>query len=695
MNPCPGVSTPVADEPVSPLRRFAAWDWPFLVACAMGVVFGATYAWLSVERHVDFQSHAFDLGNYSQAMWNTIHGAPFRFTNQATISDPITSRLAIHVEPILLLLAPLYLIHAGPSTLLITQAVVVGAGTIPAYLLARTALGNRWAALVFPLAYVLDPALQAATLDDFHAVTLCAPLLLFALYFGLFGDLRLFVLTCVLAAATKEEIGLIVALIAVIVIVKRGAPAHRAGCWIAVGGILWSLVAIGLIIPHFNPLGHSPYLGRYRELGHGLFGVLEGIVRDPIGVWGILTRTSRVHFLTTLLGPLAYLSLLAPWVALTALPDLLIDMLSTKPGMYSGFYQYPASIVPIFIAAAAIGVGHLLALARAVDRRLLARKRRRMHMTSESRMPANVPWRLPPIVLAVALTGLVACAFVQQYREGFSPLARGFSEWTPGPHQQLESRLLASVPAGAPLSASDEINPHVADRSTLYLFPTTHAPGLPAARYAVLDASIPSRPIEPHTLRAATSSLMRHGWGVIAARDGILTMARDHGAHALPSAFFSFAYPHHPHLARRTRRHFGPLVLLGYTLHPSLGRATWARPAVSVDTYWRLERPPRSSTSAIHIAVLCSPVFRSRMPRVGPSWSMESDSPTLAWLPVSRWRPHRTVLVQPVDHTVDASHAGRVAIDLAVYHGNSPFSGRLGPLLRLGTIGVETALGDG
>ena len=125
------------------------WGPPVLLALMM-LVFAVAFSWLSLARHAAFQSHAFDLGNMDQAVWNTLHGRFLRFTDMAVGNRVLTNRLAIHVEPLLALLAPLYLLHSGPQTLLLIQAIVAASGSLPAYLLARHALG--------PVSYTQHPS---------------------------------------------------------------------------------------------------------------------------------------------------------------------------------------------------------------------------------------------------------------------------------------------------------------------------------------------------------------------------------------------------------------------------------------------------------------------------------------------------------------------------------------------------------
>ena len=53
----------------------------------------------SVARYQTYHADAFDLGNMNQAVWNTLHGNPFRFTNRGLDWFGPPTRLGIHVEP--------------------------------------------------------------------------------------------------------------------------------------------------------------------------------------------------------------------------------------------------------------------------------------------------------------------------------------------------------------------------------------------------------------------------------------------------------------------------------------------------------------------------------------------------------------------------------------------------------------------
>jgi uncharacterized membrane protein len=618
-------------RPIAPAGSRA----PYVVLALVTIVFAAVFSWLSVARHTAFQSHAFDLGNMDQAVWNTLHGHLLRFTDMDVGHAILTSRLAIHVEPVLVLFAPLYLLHSGPETLLVAQALVVATGAVPAYLLAREVLGRPWVSLIFPVAYLLHPSLQNVLLDDFHAVALSAAFLLWAIYFFCRSQVVPFAAFAALSMATKEEVGLVIACLGIWALVRR-QPLTGIICLL--GGIGWFLISVALIIPHFNPSGHSPYLARYSYLGHGLSGIVRGAVHRPDLVLHTLRSEPRLQYVLDLIHPLGFTPLLALPVLAIAAPILLINMLSTDATMYSGFYQYSAETVPIVVVASILGIAWL-------DRRSPG-SRREVHSA-----------------LAPTLCFLVLVASLVDSRlYGFTPLAAGYLLPTSGPHQTLETQTLALIPAQAVVAAADEIEPHLSDRPWIYLLPTIHPVNGPPARFLVLDASVPSLPVSPRRLHSVTRAALRHGYGIRSASDGILLLERGRPGHTLPPAFYSFMFRQSTHLQALDVR-WGPLRLTAAVVHPRSGETNRARPAIGLETYWRTEtRLPPGARIAFHL----SPTYTGPHPAYGAGWVTETDSPTWDWLPLPSWPLDRTVRADSLSLLPVADSWGTVDVAISV-----------------------------
>ena len=80
---------------------------PLVIVWLLILAFVITFATLSLRRHAALGTNGLDLGNIDQALWNTARGDFLAFTNMTHIA-PIRNRLALHVEPILLLFVPFY-----------------------------------------------------------------------------------------------------------------------------------------------------------------------------------------------------------------------------------------------------------------------------------------------------------------------------------------------------------------------------------------------------------------------------------------------------------------------------------------------------------------------------------------------------------------------------------------------------------
>ncbi len=438
--------------------RSPAPRWAPAAVAAMCTAFAAAFATWSALRHRNFFSARFDLGNLTQAVWSTAHGDWFAATDAA---GEQVSRLGAHVEPILLVLAPIWRMWPSPYLLLALQAVAVASAAIPAYLLARRWVGDVTMSLAFAVVTLLYPALQWATLFDFHPVTLAAPLLLWGIWAAAADRLILMGTFLMLAAATKEQVGL--SLIALGIWIAWTLGRRRVGAVVAGGGLVWSALSIGVVMPHFRTgAAVDVAADRYGTLGDSTGEALRTLVTRPWRAIDIVMSVDRGWYLLALLVPLLGLSLLSPLLAAGALPDLAINLLSSRAEQHSIEYHYGAVIAPFLIAAAIRAAGNLR------ERGLLAR-------------------RAPAVGLAVALVG--AC-LVTGYRVGPMPFWKAIpggshtraEQLASNPRAQLLRQAVAQVPDGAVVSAANHLGAHLSERRRVLITPV-----LADAEWVVFD----------------------------------------------------------------------------------------------------------------------------------------------------------------------------------------------------------------
>jgi uncharacterized membrane protein len=437
-------------ERLSPLRsrvRLGAGE----TAVAARVVYAgiAAYAVLFVAAAVLhfalFGTARLDLGDMVQAMWNTLHGHVLEST---TLNGHQQSRLGAHVDPFLVLVAPLLWIWSSPILLLALQAVAVASGALPVFWLARKHLGSPRAAAHFAFAYLLYPATQFNAYTSsvgVHPVSFAVPLLLFAVWFLDEERPVAFSVVAVLACTTKEEVPAAVGCLGIWYAVRKGhrlfgASVFGLGIALTVFNFLW-------VIPHFSRNGVDPFTGRYRAVGGSPGGMAHKLLDDPLAFVHAVATGHKAGYLALLLIPFLGLWLLEPLLLLGAVPDLVINLLSSKPEQTTVVFQYTAGIVPFVVAASIFGAARF-----------------KQHADSLSL------W---------VLAGTAAVAI-------YSPIGLLPSDVRAigSPQTAARARAVSLIPATVPVSASNLLAGHLSGRRYVYDFPYVRR-----ARWIAIDAN--------------------------------------------------------------------------------------------------------------------------------------------------------------------------------------------------------------
>jgi uncharacterized membrane protein len=459
--------------------------WTAIAAYATG------FAALSVLRHRAFETGRFDLGNMVQAVWSTAHGHPLQVT---TLRGAEMSRLGSHVDPILVVFAPLWWVWPHPSLLLTTQAFAVALGALPLFWLARKHTGSEHAALGFSLAYLIFPATEWMTLNEFHPVALACPLLLFAIWYLDEDRLLPFALFAALAALTREEIPLVIAGLGLWYALSRRR--WLTGGVIAAAGLAASAIAVQVVIPHFNHGSKSSFYGRYDAVGGSASGIVRKAFTDPGRLLSIAFDHGGTHYVLDLLLPMAALALLAPLLLIALVPELVLNLLSSVDTQSSIHYHYTAGLIPILFAAAAIGASRL-------GRRA-----------------------------GIAATVVVLAAVVGNYRLGPIPIWRSLPGGSTlqatsaqvSRHDRIAARQLKLIPAAAPVTATNALGAHLSQRRRIFSFPY-----LRGADWVIVDEQKPS--LGDHNdkqggLKGIEQLRRNRRFRLVAAADGVLIFRR-------------------------------------------------------------------------------------------------------------------------------------------------------------------------
>lgn len=402
----------------------------------------------AVVNYLVFRSGRVDLANMVQPIWNTLHG---HFLETTTLSGRQEDRLGFHVDPFLLVFVPVFWLWPSPLLLVVVQALVVASGALPVFWLARKHLGSPRAAAHFAFAYLLYPATQFnafTSTSSFHSVAVAVPLVLYAVWFLDEDRLVAFSAVALLTCTTKEEIPLAVGCLGVWYAVRRGRrlfgfSVFAAGLAITAFDFLW-------VIPHFSPTGADPFVGRYRAVGGTPQGMAHTLVTDPLAFVHAAATWHKGLYVLLLLGPFLGCWLLEPLLLLGAVPDLAINLLSSKSDQTWISYHWTAGIVPFVVAASILGASRLRADAARLSLGVLA-------------VVGVTAIYSPILVLAHDLPAL-----------GSAVVAR-------------QQHAVGLIPPRVPVSGSIWLDGHLAERRVSYTFPVVGK-----ARWIVVDVHDPN-----------------------------------------------------------------------------------------------------------------------------------------------------------------------------------------------------------
>jgi len=114
----------------------------------------AAFSVFTIGRYERYNSTGFDLAFYDNILWRTAHGDIMG----VSIEGDNVSNWAFHVEPILVLIAPLTLVFSDTRWLLILQTVALAVAAIAVFRIAARHWYKPWAGFAFAVLYLLYPA---------------------------------------------------------------------------------------------------------------------------------------------------------------------------------------------------------------------------------------------------------------------------------------------------------------------------------------------------------------------------------------------------------------------------------------------------------------------------------------------------------------------------------------------------------
>jgi uncharacterized membrane protein len=386
----------------------------------------------SSTRHILFQSGALDLGIYDQVVYLISQGKPH-----------ISSFLGFHhlgnhaawaVYP----LALLYKIYPSAYWLLAVQAVSLALGALPTYYLALQAGLKESQAIAMAGVYLLYPLVFNVNLFEFHPEVMAVPVFLGIVLAARLNKVAWFCAGTIFILGCKAVLSLTVAAMGfwLLVFEKR----RFCGIFALIAGISWFLISSQVIIPVFSN-NEAAAVARYSYLGDSVLEIARNLVIKPELILGRIFSLKTLEYLVLLVVPLIWgltPQHLTPLVS--AMPALVLNILSDKPEQRDLIHQYSLPILPFLMIAV---------IATLADGKGWLRTKR-----------------------AIILWALLAFIVLAKYGYFWSRYLRSVDNW------QATREAIAQVQSFGSVLTTHSIAPHLSHRQTIHF--VDDISGLPA-----------------------------------------------------------------------------------------------------------------------------------------------------------------------------------------------------------------------
>ena len=357
----PQSDSPVAeslppDAPAGPRRKrrlSGAYRDPFIWVTSTAVF--CAYLAISLFRLLQLNPSSWDLAIYTEYVKQSA-------SLHAPVADVRTAGfnlLGDHFQPAVMVIAPLFRVFPSPVTLVAVQALLAALSVFGVSRAAREKFGVGPSRAI-AVAYGFSWGLQQMANFDFHEIAFAVPLLAFSLSALVCGRIKAAVWWALPLVFVKEDQGFTVAAIGLYLAITGVRAAARqpvgpdpdgrrrikAGQVLLVWGFAWSFLAIGVIIPHFNPAHQYDYWSDGGILAPGGHPTVAGLIGQFFHAW-----PDKLQTIVLLLLPTAFIALRSPLV-LIAGPSLLLRLESTNSSFWGTYWHYNVTVMPIIFIAA-------------------------------------------------------------------------------------------------------------------------------------------------------------------------------------------------------------------------------------------------------------------------------------------------------------------------------------------------------
>ncbi|MBI2600713.1 DUF2079 domain-containing protein [Candidatus Daviesbacteria bacterium] len=419
---------------------------PYLAVILLSVLFILIYSVHSINRHLNFNSHALDLGIFTQATYLYSQGElPYSTFKKMVI-------LGDHFDPILFFISPLYKLFPSPVFLLFLQSLFTGLSIIPLYFVAKDKIKNQILSLLLVVIYATSPLLLRAVNFDFHPGTMSLLPLSLLLYSWHFKKTYLYWFSFLLCFLFKEEAAFYIFGIGVYQLFQKEFRLGVSTMFLS--SLLFYLIKF-VLMPFFWPSAQDGYIQTSNLPLTNPLDMLSLLISRPDILISQMTNSSiKLATLDETFKQFAYFPVLSPFAFVTILPFLYLRFSSNLIYLWGSEFHNNAIFLPFLL------IGTVMVITR-----------------------FNLSKRFSYLFLfTFFVINLISTNFM--FFNVLNSLQIKSSDYN------YINKSINDLPKDSPISAQTTIAPHLANRKTIFMFPE-----IGNAEYVVLDSNLDSYPI--------------------------------------------------------------------------------------------------------------------------------------------------------------------------------------------------------
>ena len=425
-----------------------------VLASLAGIVCFGGIAMLGYFRYKSFASPNFDFGIWANMFYN------MKETGLAMVTcerDQLLSHFAVHISPVYYLLLPFYYLFPSPVTLQIAQAVVLAAGVVPVFLLARHFKFSNQQTVLVCMLYAFLPVISTGCSYDLHENCFLPLFLLFTFYFYEIKKPIPMYISAILVLSVKEDAAIYLLFFALFLLISERKYLH--------GGILAALSIVYFLLCGYllETTGTGMMTNRFDNLIYdsedGLVGAIKTILVNP----GYILTQLFTHKDATWDKVMYFIYML--------LPLGMLPFATKKPSRWLLIAPMLINLLTMYVYQSNIGFQYHFGIAAFLVYAMLK----------------NLPEVAPDV--RRTLLSIAAAACLCSYLITAVPLIQPrIEKWKTDKDkfEQMEAFLEENVPDDVSVAASTYLLPHIADRSEIY--EVHYHKNKPDIEYVVLDS---------------------------------------------------------------------------------------------------------------------------------------------------------------------------------------------------------------